>query len=64
MADREETEEALMEAIWHCATAAKDFNGQTAESYASAARQFAEARAWLTAPSQPHGAHGTTTVNT
>lgn len=62
MTSYEDLHTALEDAIIHCAKEAQEYNGQTAEFYASAARQLAEAKAWLASPSQPHGGNGSTTV--
>lgn len=56
MATNDEVLEALNEGIKTMANAvAKDPASVHAANYASAARQLAEAAAWLKVPAQPHG---------
>lgn len=57
MATKDETKQALLDAIHTLATATKDPNqvsDTTVTSYADAAKNYAEAYAWLTSPAQSH----------
>jgi hypothetical protein len=58
MSTRDETVEALFGLVLGLAKASADSAGKSvaaSESYASAARQLAEAAAWLRSPGQSHG---------
>lgn len=65
MATRDEAIDALTEATAKMAELALKATAaaSTAEKFASAARQLAEARAWVISPGQPHGGTVDVTVS-